>query len=119
APGPIPGCIYGSTEVIRTGQTGEELKAQGKEVLISRSMLSANPISQSHGASAGVVKVTWSQGKVQGISAVGHGVSHLITLCEIAVKDGWTRGKVEGIIFAHPTLDEGLKAALLSEQVEG
>ena len=119
APGPIPGCIYGSTEAIRTGFTAEELKAQGKEVLVSKSMLSANPISQSHGSSAGVVKVTWSEGKVQGISAVGHGVSHLITLCELAVKDGWTREKVEGIIFAHPTLDEGLKAALLGEQVEG
>lgn len=118
-PGPIPGCIYGSTEAIRTGFTAEELKAQGKEVFISRSMLSANPISQSHGSSAGLIKVTWSEGKVQGISAVGHGVSHLITLCEIAVKDGWTLEKVEGIIFAHPTLDEGLKAALLAEQVEG
>ena len=119
APGPIPGCIYGSTEAIRTGQTAEELKAQGKEIFVSKSMLSANPIAQSHGASAGLVKVIWSEGKVQGISAVGHGVSHLITLCELAVKDGWTREKVEGIIFAHPTLDEGLKAALLGEQKEG
>ena len=117
APGPIPGCIYGSTEAIRTGLTAEELKAQGKTIFISKAMLSANPIAQSHGASAGIIKVIWSEGKVQGISAAGHGVSHLITLCELAVKDGWTREKVAGIVFAHPTLDEALKEALLAEQV--
>lgn len=116
-PGPIPGCIYGSMEAIRTGFTAEELKNQGKEVRISKSMLSANPISQAHGASAGLVKVVWSKGKVMGISAAGHGVSHLITLCEVVVKEGWTREKAENIVFAHPTLDEALKEALLAQQV--
>ncbi|GAU09089.1 dihydrolipoyl dehydrogenase family protein [Desulfoplanes formicivorans] len=115
-PGPIPGCIYGSMEAIRTGFTAEELTTQGKTVTISRAMLSANPISQSHGAPAGLVKVVWSQGKVMGISAVGHGVSHLITLCEVVVKEGWTREKAENIVFAHPTLDEALKEALLAQQ---
>lgn len=115
-PGPVPGCIYGSTEVIRTGYTVGELKSQGKDVEISQTMLSANPICQSHGASAGLIKVVWSEGRVMGISAVGHGVSHLITLCQVAVKDGWTRDKAESIIFAHPTLDEALKAALLADR---
>lgn len=117
APGPIPGCIYGSTEAIRTGFTAEELAHQGKKVNISTSMLSANPICQSHGAAAGLIKVVWSEGRVRGISAAGHGVSHLITLCEVAVREGWTREKAEEIIFAHPTLDEALKQALLADQV--
>jgi dihydrolipoamide dehydrogenase len=117
APGPIPGCIYGSTEAIRTGLTVEELTNQGKKVNISTSMLGANPICQSHGAAAGLIKVVWSEGRVRGVSAAGHGVSHLITLCEVAVREGWTREKAETIIFAHPTLDEALKQALLAEQV--
>jgi dihydrolipoamide dehydrogenase len=117
APGPIPGCIYGSTEAIRTGFTAEELTNQGKEVRVSTSMLSANPICQSHGASAGLIKVVWSEGRVRGVSAAGHNVSHLITLCEVAVREGWTREKAQTIIFAHPTLDEALKQALLADQV--
>jgi dihydrolipoamide dehydrogenase len=35
----------------------------------------------------------------------------------VAVREGWTREKAEGIIFAHPTLDEALKQALLADQV--
>jgi dihydrolipoamide dehydrogenase len=41
----------------------------------------------------------------------------LITLCEVVVKEGWTREKAENIVFAHPTLDEALKEALLAQQV--
>jgi len=116
APGPIPGCIYGSIEVMRAGHTAAELAAQGKTVTVSRANLGANPISQAHGQAQGLVKAAWVDGVLQGISAVGHGASHLVTLAEIMVRDGWTAKTAHEHIFAHPTLDESLRDALTAPQ---
>ena len=112
SPGPMPGCIYGSIEVMRAGATAAELTAAGKTVQVSRANLGANPISQAHGQAQGLVKAVWSDGVLQGVSAVGHGASHLVTLAEIMVRDGWTRETAHEHIFAHPTLDESLRDAL-------
>jgi dihydrolipoamide dehydrogenase len=111
-PGPMPGCIYGSIEVMRAGATAAELEKAGKPVAVSRANLGANPISQAHGQAQGLVKAVWSEGVLQGVSAVGYGASHLVTLAEIMVRDAWTRETVHRHIFAHPTLDEALRDAL-------
>lgn len=114
APGPIPGCIYGSIEVMRAGHTAAELTAQGKTVTVTRANLGANPISQAHGQAQGLVKVAWVDGVVHGVTAVGHGTSHLVTLAEIMVRDRWTAHTAHEHIFAHPTLDEALRDALIA-----
>ncbi len=112
APGPMPGCIYGSIEVMRVGQTVVELAAAGHTVAVTRANLGANPISQAHGQAQGLVKIAWVDGVVRGISAVGHAASHLVTLAEIMVRDAWTQETAHEHIFAHPTLDEALRDAL-------
>jgi dihydrolipoamide dehydrogenase len=112
APGPMPGCIYGSIEVMRAGQTAAELTATGHTVAVSRANLGANPISQAHGQAQGLVKIVWVDGVVHGVSAVGHAASHLVTLAEIMVRDAWTQATAHDHIFAHPTLDEALRDAL-------
>ena len=110
--GPMPGCIYGSIEVMRAGATAAELAAAGRAAQVSRANLGANPISQAHGQAQGLVKAVWAGGVLQGVTAVGHGASHLVTLAEIMVRDGWTRETAHRHIFAHPTLDEALREAL-------
>lgn len=110
--GPMPGCIYGSIEVMRAGATAAELRAAGTPAQVSRANLGANPISQAHGQAQGLVKAVWSDGVLRGVSAVGYGASHLVTLAEIMVRDGWTRTTAHEHIFAHPTLDEALRDAL-------
>ncbi len=115
-PGPIPGCIYGSIEVMRAGHTAAELTASGKAVKISRANLGANPISQAHGQAQGLAKIAWVDGVVHGVTAVGHGASHLVTLAEIMVRDRWTAHTAHEHIFAHPTLDEALRDALIAPQ---
>jgi dihydrolipoamide dehydrogenase len=117
-PGPIPGCIYGSIEVMRAGSTAAELTALGKSVTVSRANLGANAISQAHGQAQGLVKVAWVDGVVHGVTAVGHGASHLVTLAEIMVRDRWTAHTAHEHIFAHPTLDEALRDALIAPQEE-
>lgn len=114
-PAPVmPSCIYGHTEVMRVGATVAELVASGHDVHVSTSQLIANPIAQAYGTTGGFIRVLWVEGQVRGISAVGHGVSHLVTLATVIVSQRWRREDVHGIIFAHPTLDEALEAALLA-----
>ncbi|SDB56359.1 dihydrolipoamide dehydrogenase [Desulfonatronum thiosulfatophilum] len=116
APGAIPFCMYGDPEVFRVGPTPAEAMRNGLQCSVSRAMLAANPVAQAAAAPHGLVKILWSGRKVIGISAVGHGVLHLVASATIMVDQGWTRSQVEQLIFAHPTLDETLKQALLAPQ---
>lgn len=110
APGPIPGCYYGSPEIMRVGV----LAAPGD--LVSEAAFVANPIAQAHADTAGFARVVWKDGKVAGITAVGHGASTMGTLATVIVSQAWTREQADALIFPHPGLDETLKAALLGER---
>lgn len=113
-PGAIPFCIYGDPEAMRVGPTVQEAVAQGLDCSVSRAAFAANPVSQASAAPHGLVKVVWSADKIIGISAVGHGALHFVSAAVIMVDQGWTRERVEEMIFAHPTLDETLRQALLA-----
>jgi len=118
APGPVPGCMYGAPETMRVGVMEAEARAKGMDVSVSRAQLVANPIAQAHGATSGLVKCVWSEGKLLGVTAAGHGVASLATLACVLVGQGWTKKQCEGIIFPHPTLDEALKTALMAGSQE-
>lgn len=117
ASGPVPSCIYGSVELMRAGATAGELLKAGKPVEVSQVPLSLNPIAQAYAGTAGMVKAVWSDGRLMGIAAVGHGVSHLITVAQLLIKEGYTPDRLHEIMFAHPTLDEILPAALRAPRV--
>lgn len=114
APGAVPFCMYGDPEVFRVGPTVAEARKNGQKCSVSRAMLAANPVAQAAAAPHGLVTVLWNDDRVIGISAVGHGVLHLVTAATIMVDQGWTKSRAEELIFAHPTLDETLKQALLA-----
>lgn len=109
APGPIPGCYYGVPEIMRVG----DIAAPGDTV--SEAAFVANPIAQAHADTAGFVRITWKDGHVAGITAVGHGASTMGSLATVIVAEGWTRARAEALVFPHPGLDETLRAALLGE----
>lgn len=112
----MPSCIYGHHEVMHVGpHTDRLVKEHGAEaVRISTSQLIANPISQSYGATHGFVKISWVNGQIYSVAAWGHGVSHLVGLATVMVKEHWDEPR---IIFAHPTLDESLKNAMLAPKL--
>lgn len=115
--GPIPACVYGSTEVMRVGLTAREAATQGK-VTVGVAPLSANPIAQAHGDITGFVKAVRCDGRLVGMAAVGHGVSHLVTAAQQLVLRRVDNGHPLAFMFAHPTLDESLAAALDAPQKE-
>jgi len=110
APGPIPGCYYGSPEIMRVGA----IAAPGDAV--SEAPFVANPIAQAHADTAGFARVVWKDDKIAGITAVGHGASAMGTLATLIVSQGWTRRQAEALVFPHPGLDETIRAALLGER---
>jgi dihydrolipoamide dehydrogenase len=119
--GVMPACIYGHLEAMRVGPTAEELKNAGFSPRVSRSMLIANPIAQAYGTTQGFIKIVWVDGRIRGVTAVGHGVSHLVTLAAVlaggsGTAAGWTVHDAGNVIFAHPTLDEALESAMEAPQ---
>lgn len=113
-PGPIGACMFGSPETMRVGLTESEAKAQCLEVTVTRAQLVANPIAQAHAATAGLVKCVWSDGKLAGVTAVGHDVARLAALSTVMVGQRWTKKEAADLAFPHPTLEESLKTALLA-----
>ena len=111
-PGPVPSCIYGSTEIMRVGQTAKGLLAAGKSVSVSQVPLTLNPIAQAAGASGGFVKVVWDGDAIAGIAAIGHGVSHLVTVAQLLMVGGYTPERLHEVMIGHPTLDEIVPAAI-------
>ena len=115
--GPVPSCVYGAVEVMRVGQTAEALLREGKSVEVSQAPLSLNPIAQASGGTAGFVKTVWSEGRIEGIAAVGAGVSHLVMVALLLIKEGYTAQNLHEIMFAHPTLDEIVSMSILAPRV--
>lgn len=111
-PGPVPSCIYGGTEVMRVGQTAKALVAAGRPVSVSSVPLSLNAIAQAGGNATGLVKVVWDGETLAGIAAVGHGVSHLVTVAQLLLVGGYTPARLPEIMFGHPTLDEIVPLAI-------
>jgi dihydrolipoamide dehydrogenase len=114
---PVPSCLYGEPEVFRAGRTHRELQTEGA-FAVSRYRLAASPVAQAFGSSHGLIKVFWSQGRVAGITGIGHRMTGLVTLAEVIVRQGWERERIKGIVVAHPTIDEALREALLADQEE-
>ncbi|MDL2313485.1 FAD-dependent oxidoreductase [Desulfovibrio sp. OttesenSCG-928-C14] len=114
---PMPSCIYGSNEIMHVGKHAEDLvkefKPQGKAVAVSYCQLVSNPIAQSYGTNQGWVKITWVDDRIYSVAAWGHGVSHMLPVATVMVKQHW---KSDEIIFAHPTLEEALKSAVLGRK---
>lgn len=83
ASGPVPSCVYGSTEIMRVGPTAKELLREGRAVSVSQAPLTMNPIAQASGHTAGFVKVVWEGERPVGMAAVGGGVSHLVSVASL------------------------------------
>lgn len=116
-PGPVPSCIYGGMEIMRVGQTAKVLLAEGRNVSVSQVPLTLNPIAQAAGSSGGFVKVVWDGDAIAGIAAIGHGVSHLVTVAQLLMIGGYGPEKLHEVMIGHPTLDEIVPAAIRAPRV--
>lgn len=112
ASGPVPSCVYGSLEIMRVGITAKQALALGGNVAVSKAQLMGNAIAQAGGDASGFIKVVWHNDGIVGIAALGHGVSHLVTAAQLLLMGQYHGDALNTFMFAHPTLDEALHAAL-------
>ena len=112
--GPVPSCVFGHIEVMRVGKTAKEAVQAGGNVSVSSAPFSVNPIAQAHGSSVGLAKAVWENDRLVGMAALGHNASHLVSAAQLLVLHGHTPESLHTFMFAHPTLDEILKSALLA-----
>lgn len=115
--GPVPSCIYGSTEAMRVGATAKETAAAGLPAFVSQAALGTNAIAQAGGDISGFVKAVWAGDDLVGIAAVGHGVSHLVTAAQLLLLGQYHGERSQTFMIAHPTLDELLREALNAPRV--
>ena len=111
--GPVPSCVFGHIEVMRVGKTAKEAAHAGAGISVSSVPFTVNPIAQAHGSTAGLAKAVWEGETLVGMAALGHNASHLVTAAQLLVLHGHTPETLHGFMFAHPTLDEILKSAVL------
>ena len=112
--GPVPSCYYG-LEIMHIGESVASLQKQGKtNIFVSKVPMSLNPIAQSHAATGGFVKAVWDGDTLAGMSAIGHDVSHLVSLAQMFILTRQTPETIGSLMIAHPTLDEILVAAILA-----
>ncbi|MFQ8736838.1 MAG: hypothetical protein ACLSAH_13235 [Bilophila wadsworthia] len=111
----VPSCIAAAP---RSCASARPPKATCREsVSVSQVPLTLNPIAQAAGASGGFVKVVWAGDAIAGIAAIGHGVSHLVTVAQLLMVGGYTPERLHEVMIGHPTLDEIVPAAIRAPRV--
>lgn len=111
----IPAVCFTDPEIVSTGLSPEDAKAQGIESLTGTFPFAANRRAMTADDEAGFVRVTARADthEVLGIQAVGAGVAELAAGFALALEMGARLEDITGAIHAHPTRGEALHEACL------
>ena len=112
----IPNVIYTHPEVAALGLTEEEAKAAGLSMKIGTCLFRANSRARCAGETDGMVKVIAeaSTGRLIGLHIFGAHASEMIGIGVVALDQGMTLTELVNVSYAHPTLSEAIKEALLN-----
>ncbi|MHB2025633.1 MAG: dihydrolipoyl dehydrogenase [Elusimicrobiota bacterium] len=108
--GAVPWTIFTDPEIAFVGETEEQIKARGREVLTGRFPFAASGRAQAVGKPEGFYKVTADKQtrEILGVSIVGANASDLIGEGCLAVKLKATIEDVAQTVHPHPTLCESI-----------
>jgi dihydrolipoamide dehydrogenase len=111
----IPWVVYTWPEVAWVGHGEEELKAQGIEYKIGKSMFKANARSKAMNESDGQVKILSDKktDKLLGVYIVGPRASDMIAEVAVAFEFGASAEDIARSTHAHPTLSEVIREAAM------
>jgi dihydrolipoamide dehydrogenase len=111
----VPRCIYTWPEAAAVGWTEEQAKAAGHDVRVDRYHLAGNAKAMAEQEMDGLW-ITVSDvptHKILGGQIVGPHATELIHLLALCLRAGLTSDDIADMVFAHPTLSEGLQEAML------
>ena len=111
--GAVPWAVFTDPEISSVGETEEQAKARGAQVLVGRFPFSASGRAQAVREPDGFVKIVADKGnhKLLGVGIVGPNASDLISEGALALKLGATIEDIADTIHPHPTLPEAFQEA--------
>ena len=110
----VPRCLYTWPEVASVGEWSHTTEAKGVEAKSRRFFFQGSPKALASNEGEGFIQVISSKGddRLLGAQIVGPHATELIHIFSVALKAGLTVPALREVIFAHPTLSEGVREAL-------
>mgnify|MGYP000561684958 CR=1 FL=1 len=112
----IPKCIYVGPEASSIGLTEEEAKLKGYEVVIGRTLFSANGRALTLGEGEGMVKVVIDSkyGEILGIHIAGPRATDIIGEALVALRLEASSIEIMDLPHPHPTITEAIREAVMA-----
>ncbi len=110
----IPRCLYTWPEVASVGLWLSDTKKMGIETKSQRFFFEGSARALAEGETEGFLQIISEKenGKILGAQMIGPHVTEIIHILSVALSQGLTRENLREVIFAHPTLSEGIRSAL-------
>ncbi len=110
----VPRCLYTWPEVASVGEWSHSAEAKGIETKSRRFFFQGSAKAMALEETEGFIQVISSKGdeRLLGAQVVGPHATDLIHVFSVALAAGMTVDGLRRVIFAHPTLSEGVREAL-------
>jgi dihydrolipoamide dehydrogenase len=110
----VPRCLYTWPEVASVGEWIHSAELKGLEVKSKRFFFQGSAKALAGSEPEGFIQVVIEKGsdRLLGAQIIGAHATELIHVFSVALRAGLTAGQLRGVIYAHPTLSEGVKEAL-------
>lgn len=107
----IPYTVFLDPELARIGMTETEAKAQGYDVKIAKIPAAAIPRAKTRGETAGLLKavIDAKTDHILGVSIFAAEAGEILGTVQLAMELGVPYTRLRDVMFAHPTLVEGIK----------
>lgn len=110
----VPRCLYTWPEVASVGEWAHSAEAKGSAVKTQRFFFQASAKAMASNEPEGFIQIVSEKdgGRLLGAQIIGPHATELIHIFAVALQGGLTVDQLRGVIYAHPTLAEGVKEAL-------
>jgi dihydrolipoamide dehydrogenase len=110
----VPRCLYTWPEVASVGLSPDAARARGCEPKSQRHFFQGSPKALAADEGEGFLQIVSEakDGRLLGAQIIGPHATELIHVFSVALKARLTTGDLRTVMFAHPTLCEGIRDAL-------
>lgn len=111
----IPRCLYTWPEVASVGMWLSDTSKSGIDLKSCRFFLEASGKALAEGEVEGLIQIVYEKTTEQilGAQIIGPHATEMIHILSVAIHQKMTRKDLCGVVFAHPTLSEGIRSALM------
>lgn len=110
----VPRCLYTWPEVASVGEWASTARDRGVDVRAQRFFFKGSPKALASNEGDGFLQILSDKadGKIIGAQLIGPHATELVHLFAVALQGGMRVDDMKHVIFAHPTLAEGVREAL-------